>query len=416
MNREQVLTVVVLDKRIKKKDGTSPVKLRLTFLRKQKYYIVKRGLSFSENEFKKVRASRPRGEYKEMSLYLNAVENHANEIISSLDTFTFEKFEQSFFEKKQKVSDVISYFDAYISKLREKGKYNTADGYLYSKKTLIRFYGKDKIPFSFVNIDFLKSYEVWMVRTNRSYTTIGMYLRYLRAIFNQAIADGIIKQEDYPFGLNKYQIPKSKNTKRALTISEIEQIYIYEAEAGSTEEWARDMWIFSYLCNGMNITDVLRLKYKNIEGGKIKFYRKKTSTTTKERKQITVVITDDVNDIIERWGNKPQMLNSYIFPELSEGMNEEEKLRRIKQARKTINKYMKRIADKLEIDKEVTTYYARHSFGTVLKRMGVSSEFIKESFGHTSLQTTDNYLDSFEDETLERNAELLTAFKKNKDN
>lgn len=71
---------------------------------------------------------------------------------------------------------------------------------------------------------------------------------------------------------------------------------------------------------------------------------------------------------------------------------------------------MKRIAGEIGIDKNLTTYVARHSFSTVLKRSGVSTEYISEALGHSSLATTQSYLDSFEDETKKQYANLLTKF------
>jgi integrase/recombinase XerD len=72
---------------------------------------------------------------------------------------------------------------------------------------------------------------------------------------------------------------------------------------------------------------------------------------------------------------------------------------------------MRKIKTKLGIEKKVTTYVARHTFSTVLKRSGVSTEFIQESLGHTDIRTTENYLDSFEKDVKREFAGKLTAFK-----
>jgi integrase/recombinase XerD len=64
---------------------------------------------------------------------------------------------------------------------------------------------------------------------------------------------GIIDQKYYPFGKNRYQIKAPRNIKKALTIEQINKIINYEVEEGSTQHFARDIWLFSYLCNGMNI-------------------------------------------------------------------------------------------------------------------------------------------------------------------
>jgi site-specific recombinase XerD len=74
------------------------------------------------------------------------------------------------------------------------------------------------------------------------------------------------------------------------------------------------------------------------------------------------------------------------------------------------NKWMKRIGEKLGIEKPITTYAARHSFSTVLKRSGASIEFISEALGHSDVRTTENYLDSFENETQETFCQATNRF------
>ena len=67
------------------------------------------------------------------------------------------------------------------------------------------------------------------------------------------------------------------------------------------------------------------------------------------------------------------------------------------------------VGDRLGIG-HISTYTARHSFATVLKRSGVNIAYISESLGHSDLKTTENYLASFEREERQKNAELLTRF------
>ena len=72
---------------------------------------------------------------------------------------------------------------------------------------------------------------------------------------------------------------------------------------------------------------------------------------------------------------------------------------------------MKSIAQKLGIEKTVTTYFARHSFATVLKLSGFRKELIGDSLGHRSANTTELYLGSFEDEIKQEAAQALVSFK-----
>ncbi len=63
-----------------------------------------------------------------------------------------------------------------------------------------------------------------MLQDGNSLTTVGIYIRPLRALFNQAIRDGIIAPESYPFGKGRYQIPAGRNVKKALSLNDIEKI------------------------------------------------------------------------------------------------------------------------------------------------------------------------------------------------
>lgn len=63
------------------------------------------------------------------------------------------------------------------------------------------------------------------------------------------------------------------------------------------------------------------------------------------------------------------------------------------------------------IDKKATTYVARHTFSTMLRRSGASTGFIQEALGHTDIKTTEHYLDSFDKETKKELAGRLGAFK-----
>ena len=88
--------------------------------------------------------------------------------------------------------------------------------------------------------------------------------------------------------------------------------------------------------------------------------------------------------------------------------------RDVNQAVKTINKYMKRIAEDLKLERIPTTNFARHSFSTILKRAGVPIEMISEQLGHTLIKTTQIYLGSFEMNQKREVAKYLTSFKEKK--
>ena len=76
---------------------------------------------------------------------------------------------------------------------------------------------------------------------------------------------------------------------------------------------------------------------------------------------------------------------------------------------KRVNRSLKVIGTAVGIE-GLSTYSARHSYATVLKRSGANIAFISESLGHQNVRTTENYLASFEKDERRKNAALLTKF------
>lgn len=219
---------------------------------------------------------------------------------------------------------------------------------------------------------------------------------------------GIIKEAQYPFGKGKYEIPVGKGRKMALSLRQIKQIVTYTDGAEATEHY-RDLWFFSYLCNGINVNDLIRLRYSNIDGDELHFYRSKTLHTSREKKEIEALITPEMKRIIDRWGNPDRSPNNYIFPFLDGYHTPIEQKKRTQDVTRRINKRLKMIGDKLGIS-GISTYTARHSYASVLKRSGANIAYISESLGHSDLKTTENYLASFEKEERIKNSAFLTNF------
>ena len=100
---------------------------------------------------------------------------------------------------------------------------------------------------------------------------------------------------------------------------------------------------------------------------------------------------------------------NYIFPYMKGHETAIERKAIVRDVVKRINKRMKLIGEELGIG-NITTYTARHSYATVLKRSGANISYISESLGHTDLRTTEAYLASFEKEERAKNTNLLTSF------
>lgn len=410
-------------------DGTHPVKLRVTHNRKQKYYVTNvskdtTGVSgelwsdIANIEIKgyKRKSKLLRSEILEFHNTLEEVKKVAKDIIEKLPEFTFEAFEALYF-KKQSTVDLFAALEETAKEYRKEGRIKTAITYEAALKSLKEFTKKDSLLFIKVTPEFLKKYEKWMLTIGNSNTkkgirkavpnskaTIGFYLRNVRAAFNKAK----IKEEAYPFGIGKYEIPTGRNLKKALTIQDIAKIFRYDAIEGSTRAKCRDLWLLSYLCNGANLKDLAQLKYKDINGDSIAFIRAKTSR--KISRAVIVPMTVEIGRLIDRYGTTPKLSESYVLPIISKGMTPDQKRNAIDNTVRLINNQIKVIAKNIGISANVSTYTARHSFATVLKRSGASVEFISESLGHQNLNTTENYLADFEMDAKRKMAAILTNF------
>ncbi len=415
MKKELVLSqataAVVHDTRNKKKDGTYPLKLRVIFERRVVYFGI--GVSLTDAEFKLLNTTRIKDErLKNFKYVITDVERRASEILDRLyGHFTFSLFKEQYFGTRVKgdSGNVYRAFAEYIKLLRANGQVSTATGYQCSLNAFRDF--KKQLIFEDVNAELLKAFDKFMKARGNSDTTISMYTRNLRTLYNQAIDNGAISREFYPFTKNRYQIPASKNTKKALSMQELMAIYNYKSIIGSSEDRARDIWLFSYLCNGINMKDICRLTYANVNGDNITLIRAKTERTARGNQQpIQIFPAPKAFEIIEKWGNLDKSGPSFIFPFLPETPTPEIERKCVQNITKTVNKYMKEIGKALKIKVPLTTYVARHSFSTVLKRSNVPVEQISESLGHRDIKTTRHYLDSFEDDSKRSLAKYLTDF------
>jgi integrase len=213
-------------------------------------------------------------------------------------------------------------------------------------------------------------------------------------------------KEDYPFGKHLYQIPKSRNEKKALTSEELIKIIDYSPDKGTKWEEAKDYWLFSFYANGINMKDITLLKLENIDNDHIRFERAKTRNTNRTVKKISFFLTPEVREIIKRRAIIES--NEYLFPILDGTENALQQENKIGLFTRMVNTYIGKIAEEQGIKKHVTTYHARHSFATILKRNGHSIEEISDSLGHSNIRTTESYLDSFDDDTSRNIANTLT--------
>ncbi len=407
MKAERISSRVVPDTRRQKNDETIPLKLRITFKGKRKYYATQ--FSLSEKDWEFLNAVSVKGKLRTIKNEIAKIEMEADKVANQITPFSFSQFENTFFQKSTINRFLKDLFKEKIEALSENDQIGTAISYTAAITSLLKF--KSHLLIEDVTIAFLQDYEKSMLQEDKAKATIGIYLRCLRTVLNIAIEEKLLSKENYPFGSRKYKIPTSQNIKKALDLPSIKQIFDYEAWYNTNMDMARDFWIFSYLCNGINIMDVANLKWKDLATDTIIFERQKTKNTHRtSNSKIVALRNDKINTIIKKWANKNTAVDNFVFDIINKNDSPKIVKQKVQQFIKVINKWMKKIGEDLGFELVLTTYVARHSFATILVQNGAPLEFASQSLGHTNLTTTQRYFAGFDLNAQKEFTKFLTDF------
>lgn len=393
----QPTTEIKLDTRkpILSKAGKYSVKLRVTFRTGNRYSQVyyPLGIYLSEKEFKQVVHSPKNDEQREYQNQIQLVKQRAYKVAQLAASITQKGFEGIYFSASAN-NTLDSHFQRKVDYLNKKGRVGSADAYLWAMRSFQGF--RPNAIWSDVDDEWLQDYEEHMIEHKKSVTTIGMYLRCLRALFNEAITNGEVLPDLYPF--RRYKIKTESKIKIPVDDAAVEKIKAY---AGQYQRGV-DFWKLQYFLNGLNINDLLLLRKENIQNGMISFRRNKTKRTNTRVRDIIISIRPEVQAIIDRYAGDGELLFPYV-----EGISDaRERNTVIKNFTRSIAQELKHVKRQLGISK-LTNSIARHTFANKLLNAGVSKEFLQGALGHTSMQTTENYLSGFNIDQIKKASELL---------
>ena len=388
-----------------KKDNTYPLMLRLTKSGKRKY--VSLGLSVEERfwDFKK---NSPKRNCPDREAILSVIERKSKQYREQITQFKVEGKDYTLETLVQRVENPVrqmnfgEYLDYLIQQLKDENRLGYAESFKGLKSSLILYC--DNLDFQFTHIDqqWLKGYEMFLIRSGKKENTIGIRFRSLRVLYNKAISEKLVKREYYPFDDFKVSKFHEQTMKRAISKEDIKRIIELDLRTVTTYHspylsLGRDLFLFSYLSCGINLTDMARIRYCDIFEGRLSYYRQKTG------KLISFQLQPLALDIIGKYRKPDATPNDYVFPILDRKVHKTAvQIRdKVRKANKATNKALHKIGEKLGIPIDLTTYVARHSYATVLKRSGVSTAIISESLGHSSEKVTQIYLDSFENSQID---------------
>lgn len=308
-------------------------------------------------------------------------------------------------------------------------KASTADSYNNAINCFIESKVYDEADGFAVDTLTVQKWVQYMNNAGYKSSTIGIYLRALRVVFNTCIRKGYLREADYPFSAkdpDKVTIPVGSSRKTAvLSIAEMTRLYEFflegELPSSSRNKEAKNMalglFLCQYLCNGCNLYDLALLRYDDYyevsEEKAFRFFRHKTAEHAEAGSEVIVPIIPPLKVILDKIA-APVVHGQLVFPYiLGEDMDPESKraVNKIHQENKNIAKRMKVIAPLVGIKDEPTSTYARHSFATNLSQQGVPLDYVSFAMGHSNGnrgQITKRYISPYPIyKQMEYNSKLL---------
>lgn len=378
-------------------NNESPMMLRVTKDKKRQYESLGFSLDPKFWDFEKNRPRRNCPNKSQIEQVISAKIKAYKDQIMEWNAENKEYTPSSLIDKVKnpvKARTVKDMFDSYIARLITENRTGYALSVKETRNSLEKFSHHLNFYFSDIDNVWLKQYESYLRGLNMSENTIGKRFRTLRMMFNLAIDEKIVKPEYYPF--KNYKVSRlHKNTaKRAIIKDDVKRINEYELDKRDRYlQFAKDLFIFSYFMGGINFVDIAYLTQNNIVDSRLIYSRKKTG------KLIKLPLQEEAKLIINHY---QELDRQYLFPILTNFHKTEQQQRnRIHKVITKVNEKLKLIGKELGIPIDLTTYVARHTFATVLKRSGVNTSIICESLGHSSEKVTQIYLDSFENSQID---------------
>lgn len=291
------------------------------------------------------------------------------------------------YRRYMKEYTIFTYMNDRISRLQECGRSGTAEHYAAALRSFMAFRNGEDVMIDSIDANMIESYEAWMRMRDLKPNTVSFYLRTLRSVYRRA-ADDINLTGTNPF--KRVFTGREETLKRAVPIDRLRKLRRLKLPEGSPLAYARDMFLLSLYLRGMSFVDMAFLTTENLDGGYVRYRRRKTNRLMqiKWRPEMQVIIDRNCKPV------EPYLLPIFIEP----CDNQILYYRRIAAG---INRSLKKIGSMLEIPHGLTMYAARHSWASVARQRGVSMSVISEGMGHTSETTTRIYLSTLDTTSLD---------------
>lgn len=389
------------------KNGKHRIKVQFIKARKSTTYSL--NLFCEKQDFLNERVSRKYKDYKKINKLLDELEMRMEANLRKYEMegrdYTLKDLLSEHSSPEPGSTLFYAYMEEMIKQLIKAEKISSARIFLETSRSLRGFHSDPMLRFPDVNYGFLQKYEAHLRSQGNTDGGIAFKMRIIRIVCNDAIKNKVLEQDQYPF--KDYKVAKLKSSERkiALTSDELHRFSKVDLVSRPDLKEAHRYFMFSFYCRGMNFKDMMLLKWSDVQGGTLSYTRSKTNVSLK------MAVLPQVQNILDYY-RETNGTSKYIFPLITQsGTLTAKQLhnRKTKTLRK-FNRDLAEIAQLANIDKQITSYTARHSFATILKYKDTSVEKISEMMGHSSITVTSAYLKSFDSSDLDNEALKLDEY------
>lgn len=299
-------------------------------------------------------------------------------------------------ENKRKERTLFVFMEEVSLNLKSIGKIRTFETYKSSLSSFKKFRNGKDLTLSKITSDLIIEYEAFLKAKGISKNTSSFYMRTLRAVYNKAVNKGLTQQK-YPFKYVYTGIDKTQ--KRAITIKAIKHIKNLDLSSEKQLNFARDMFMFSFYTRGMSFVDIAYLRKNDLKNGILTYRRRKTGQLLHIRWEACM------QEIVNQYKNESTI---YLLPIINTGNVEAQRKQYIYYAH-NINRYLKKIGERIGLSIPLTMYVARHSWASIARSKNVPLSVISDGLGHDSELTTRIYLSTLDNAEIDKANRMIMS-------
>jgi integrase/recombinase XerD len=398
--------VKIILRKEKKADGLFPLAIRITQNRKSSYIYLDYRIAESDWDKASQRIKKSHPNHVRLNNFLlkklSEANNHALEIETQKEHVSAKAVRNKI--KPTAGATFFSQAQSFLESLKASGKYNQ---YTSDKPRIGHFReflkGED-IAFSDLTAGVLDRFVVYLKSVHKpkrgkaariSERTIANHLVTIRSVFAFARKNGVVTKLQSPFADGGIQIKFPDSVKVGLTPDEIIALETVELPEPDHNH-VRNLWLISFYFAGMRVSDVLRMRWRDIQNNRLHY------SMGKNNKVGSLKVSDKAEKILNQYRQFKENSDSLIFSDLSRcDFDDKFKTQRtIAFKTSAIDKVLRLyVAPAANIDKKLTMHIARHSFAQNATHVDVRT--LQMLFRHTKLETTEGYMGQFLHQTAD---------------